>query len=98
VPVAALAFDLPIMIAVAVACLPIFYTGNLVARWEGGLFLAYYAAYVLYIIFDAAEHDALPLFSSTMALFVLPLTVLGLLFASWRDQRNRRAYAAVSNS
>ncbi len=98
VPLAALAFDLPIMIAVAIACLPIFYTGNLVARWEGGLFLAYYAAYVLYIIFEAAEHDALPLFSSTMLLFVLPLTVLGLLFNSWRDRRNRRVDAALSNS
>ncbi|MFH5803108.1 calcium/sodium antiporter [Alienimonas sp. DA493] len=42
---AALRFDLPVMVAVAVVCLPIFWTGQVVARWEGALLLAYYAAY-----------------------------------------------------
>jgi len=27
------------MIAAAVACLPIFYIGHRISRWEGGLFL-----------------------------------------------------------
>jgi len=98
VPAAALAFDLPIMIAVAVACLPIFYTGNLIARWEGGLFVAYYGAYLLYILFDAAQHDALPLYSSTMALFVLPLTALGLLFGLVREFRVRRRYTPAPHA
>jgi len=34
---AALRFDLPVMLAVAVACLPIFFTGHLIARWRGAL-------------------------------------------------------------
>ena len=38
-------FDMPVMVAVAVACLPVFFTGSLIARWEGLLFLAYYVAY-----------------------------------------------------
>ena len=41
VPQSMLSFDLPVMIAVAAACLPIFFTGNLIARWEGALFLGY---------------------------------------------------------
>ena len=45
VPPAALQFDIPFMIAVAVACLPIFFTGYRIARWEGAIFLAYYVAY-----------------------------------------------------
>ena len=90
VPPGVVAFDIPVMIAVAIACLPIFYTGNLVARWEGGLFLAYYIAYLIYLIFDAAGHDALPIYSTSMALFVLPLTMLGLIFSFWRDARSRR--------
>ncbi len=98
VPAAALAFDLPIMIAVAIACLPIFYTGNLIARWEGGLFVAYYLAYIAYIVFDAAQHDALPLYSTTMAIFVLPLTALGLIFALVREVRLRRAEIFPVNS
>jgi cation:H+ antiporter len=69
-------FDLPVMIAVAIACLPIFFTGNLIARWEGFVFLGYYVAYTLYLILDASEHDSLPVFNSIMALFVIPLTVL----------------------
>jgi len=47
---AALRFDIPVMLAVAVACLPIFFTGHLIARWEWGLFLGYYLAYTLYLI------------------------------------------------
>jgi len=37
---AALRFDIPVMIASAVACMPIFYIGHKISRWEGGLFLA----------------------------------------------------------
>lgn len=95
VPASVLAFDLPIMIAVAIACLPIFYTGNLVARWEGALLLGYYVAYVTYVVFEAADHDALPLYSTTMLVFVLPLTMLGLIFSFWRDMRSRRVTQAA---
>jgi cation:H+ antiporter len=31
-------FDIPVAVAVAVACLPIFFTGHLIARWEGAVF------------------------------------------------------------
>jgi cation:H+ antiporter len=94
VPAPALAFDIPVMIAVAIACLPIFFTGFRIARWEGALFLAYYAAYVLYLILDATQHDALPLFSAAMLLFVVPLTVLTLLVLVVRERRtHRRAQA-----
>jgi cation:H+ antiporter len=51
---AALTFDIPVMIAVGVACLPIFFTGYRISRWEGCLFLACYAGYVLYLIFDVS--------------------------------------------
>ncbi|HNS94162.1 MAG TPA: calcium/sodium antiporter, partial [Thauera sp.] len=34
-------FDLWVMLAVAFACLPIMITGREIARWEGGVFLAY---------------------------------------------------------
>ncbi|MEZ4681226.1 MAG: hypothetical protein R2932_44130 [Caldilineaceae bacterium] len=97
VPAAVMAFDLPIMIAVAVACLPVFYTGNLVARWEGGLFLAYYVAYVVYLVIDSAGHDMLPLYSTTMLSFVVPLTMFGLIFSFWRDLRSRRVTQPIKS-
>jgi cation:H+ antiporter len=73
-----LAFDLWVMIAVAVACLPIFLTGREIARWEGGVFVAYYAAYAGYLILAAQEHDALEAYSGVMTGFVVPLTVITL--------------------
>ncbi|MCU0840770.1 MAG: calcium/sodium antiporter [Thiobacillaceae bacterium] len=87
---AMLAFDLPVMVAVAVACLPIFFTGNLIARWEGGLFLAFYAAYVAYLILHASQHAALQPFSAVMGGYVLPLTAVTLAVLAARHWRAAR--------
>lgn len=78
VPVEVLVFDLPMMLAVAVACLPVFFTGGTIARWEGWVFVAYYAAYVVYLVLDATRHEALPTYRTMMLVFVIPLTVLTL--------------------
>jgi cation:H+ antiporter len=77
-PPSVLTFDIWVMLAVALACLPVFMTGREIARWEGGVFLAYYVAYVAYLILAAQQHAALPWFSSAMLSFVLPLTVVTL--------------------
>lgn len=82
-------FDIPIAIAVAVACLPIFFTRHLIARWEGGLFLIYYLAYTLYLILNATEHDALPAYSSVMLAFVIPLTAITIVVLAVREYRGR---------
>ena len=71
-PAALLRFDLPVIVAVALACLPIFASGAVIARWEGALFLFYYAAYTAYLVLAAQQHDALPAFSAVMEAFVLP--------------------------
>lgn len=84
---AALTFDLPVMIAVAMACLPIFFTGYLISRWEGILFLTYYAAYTSFLVLDATKHGALPVFSEAMIYFVLPLTAVSLLMLAWNELR-----------
>ncbi len=69
-------FDMPIMLAVAVACLPIFFTGRTISRWEGGVFVLYYVAYTTYLVLKSSQHDQLPMMSSVMMLFVMPITVL----------------------
>jgi cation:H+ antiporter len=73
-----LSFDIWVMLAVALACLPIFMTGREIARWEGGVFVAYYCAYVAYLILAAQQHDALPTFSTAMLSFVVPITIVTL--------------------
>jgi cation:H+ antiporter len=80
-------FDLPVMVAVAAACLPIFFTGHRIARWEGALFFGYYVAYVAYLVLAAREHDALPAFSAVMLWFVIPLTGVTLAVVTWRSRR-----------
>ena len=94
VPPALLAFDIPVMVAVAVACLPVLATGHLIARWEGALFLAYYVAYVSYLVLYAQDHDALDEYSLVMGAVVIPLTALTLCVVSWREfKRWRREHA-----
>jgi cation:H+ antiporter len=62
-------------------------TGREIARWEGALFVLYYAAYVAYLILAAQQHDALPAFSAAMAGFVVPLTVVTLVVVTVRRGR-----------
>ncbi|WP_397572686.1 calcium/sodium antiporter [Silanimonas sp.] len=88
---AAIRFDFPVMMAVAVACLPIFFVGYTIQRWEGALFLGYYVAYTVYLVFAATEHDALPVFSQAMMWFVVPLTVITLLIVLARELKARRS-------
>jgi len=75
---AALRFDIPVMIAVAVACLPIF-TDYVIARWEGLLFVGYYVAYTSYLILAAIQHVTLSFYSQMMFLFVVPITLITLI-------------------
>jgi cation:H+ antiporter len=84
---AALSFDIPVMVAVAVAALPIFFTGHLIARWEGWLFFGYYVAYTAYLVLASQQHDALPAFSVVMGAFVIPLTAVTLLVLAARARR-----------
>jgi cation:H+ antiporter len=71
-------FDAWVMLAVAVACLPVFFSGREIARWEGGIFVAYYVAYVAFLILQAQQHAVLEAYSTVMMLFVVPLTIITL--------------------
>lgn len=87
---AALALDFPFMIAVSIACLPIFFDGHCIYRWEGFVFLGYYVGYILFLFLDASQHKYLPLFNEVMILFVGPITILTLLVyirRSWKQHQ-----------
>jgi cation:H+ antiporter len=81
---AALSFDIPIMIAVAIACVPVFFSGHAIDRWQGALFVALFAGYMTYLVLDGIGHAALRGFSSVMAAFVLPLVALTLALVFYR--------------
>jgi cation:H+ antiporter len=82
-------FDIWVMLAVAFACLPVFVTGREIARWEGALFLGYYAAYAAYLILAAQAHEALPAFSAAMMGFVVPITIVTLIVVLLRRTKSQ---------
>jgi cation:H+ antiporter len=82
-------FDLWVMLAVAFACLPIMITGREIARWEGVIFLAYYAAYTAWLVLQAQQHASLPAFSGIMLGYVMPLTVITVVVSIVRSNGER---------
>lgn len=86
--------DMPVMIAAAVACLPLFVTGSMLDRWEGGVFLAFYLAYVGWLVLDATDHDLRENYATAMVAFVIPLTVVTVFAISLQELRSRRRAAA----
>jgi len=87
---AVIGFDMPVMIGGALACLPMFFTGGVISRQEGGLLLGYYGAYTLYLVLAASQHDALPRFSAVMLYFVIPLTVATMIIVALQEICSRK--------
>ncbi len=90
IPEAALNFDIPVMVATSIACLPIFFTGHTIMRWEGIVFLTYYLFYVSYVVMTSTLSPWLGTLEYAILFFMLPLTGLTLaigLFYSLRPNR-----------
>lgn len=82
----AMSFDLWVMLATFVACLPAFISGREIARWEGAVFFAYYMFYVIYLILHAQAHEGLNAFSDALMGFVIPLTIITLIVSMLRQK------------
>ena len=75
---AAISIDIPLMLATAAALLPLAFTGFVIRRWEGLLFVLLYTAYTVYLVLASTQHDAAEGFSNIMLWFVLPLVAMTL--------------------
>ena len=89
-------FDLLVAIAVAFACLPIFYSGKRIDRLEGSLFLFYYLAYNGYLILKASNNPNLSLYSSVILYGFIPLTVLFLIVATVLEKKAEKDRKKIS--
>jgi cation:H+ antiporter len=87
VATSAIQVDLPVMIAVAAACLPIFADGHALYRWEGFVFLGFYAGYLTWLILDASDNGLRDSYSDVVLFFVVPLTTLTLAVMAVRARR-----------
>jgi cation:H+ antiporter len=96
---ALLAVDLPLMVAAALACLPILYTGLAVDRREGALLLAFYVAYLAYLVLVALQVPAAEGFGHVLVLGAVPLTgavLAALAIREWAASRRTRAGAGAA--
>ncbi|RMQ43709.1 K+-dependent Na+/Ca+ exchanger-like protein [Pseudomonas cichorii] len=85
----ALVFDLPIMLGVAVLCLPLFYAGYRITRLEGLLLLALYLTYGLHIVSFSTGMLMAERLEHLMFQFILPLLGIAVAFGivkAWRRQ------------
>ena len=88
---AALEFDMLFMIAIAVAALPVFFHGYRIGRASGFFFLAFYVAYIVYLILDAKGHSVFPAYREVMPLYVAPAAAFALavlLVRAFRQGKN----------
>jgi cation:H+ antiporter len=95
IPVAesAIRIDIPIMIAVSVALLPVIFTGFEIRRWEGALFVGLYVAYTVYLLMNATDHERLPAYSAVMLWFVLPTIAIALVALAVFDTGRQKGRA-----
>lgn len=96
-PSSLVAFDLPLMVAVATACLPIVAGDHRISRPIGLLFLGVYGAYVAYLVMAAKSHAVLEPLSFVLVEFAAPLTVAAIGAYLYRRVRARRRSGAVPN-
>ncbi len=81
--------DIPVMVAVAIACLPIFFT-RLISRHEGATLLALYVVYATYLVLDARQHHLEDELTTVVLYGVLPATALVLAIAVRDGLQKRR--------
>ncbi|MGB9373426.1 MAG: calcium/sodium antiporter [Jiangellales bacterium] len=95
---AVVAIDLPLMVAAALALLPVAFTGFRLSRAEGALFVALYVAYTAYLLLAATEHDALSGLTTAMLWFVLPLVAVTLVALALIEARRLRGGHAATRA
>ena len=75
-------FDLVVMTLASLACLPLFFTGGKISRWEGGMLAGYYAAYTICLVLaagvDAGTGISFVKNGWTALYFVAPLVLVAL--------------------
>ena len=86
-----LGIDIPVMIAVSLFCLPLFFTGAIIDRVEGLMLFGFYIAYTTFLILQASAHHTLDQFSGILIKFVIPLTFI-MLTIMWFRNRTVKSY------
>ncbi len=92
IPPAMIAVDIPVMLLTALVCLPIFFTGYRIERWEAALFFLAYVAYVAFLVLSSTQSASLPAFLHITHWFLMPAAVLAIVVSL---VSNRRRHARL---
>ena len=84
-----LRLDFPVMVFVALVCLPVFYIDSRISRMEGGLLLGYYVLYITYVILQVSSSSALPVVTLFITFFA-PITFVALVMVAIRSARSKK--------
>ena len=87
----AINLDLPFMVAVSIACIPIFIAGFNLTRIDGILFLFYYVIYLTYLVMSALESVYVDVFELIMMFGAIPITVT---YMIWRIFEYRKSFSS----
>jgi cation:H+ antiporter len=87
----AVAQDLPVMVLVAFACLPLFLIGRAIERWEGMVLVAFYGLYTAALVCEAQGRDQTLGLVTTAAWVLGPLAVAAYGATLVRQLRRRPA-------
>lgn len=83
--------DIPVMLAVAVLCLPLFFIGATLTRFEGLLFLVAYVGYTWLLIALALKHDYLPVLQQSLLQVFVPFLLIYIVVSFFLDRKKQQA-------
>ncbi|SUC49102.1 Inner membrane protein yrbG [Plesiomonas shigelloides] len=88
--------DFPVMLAVALLCVPLFFTDAILSRIEGALFFILYLAYTLFLIGGALHAPWLASVQGIIVYALIPLTVVVVIGSLVKDRYDKRQLSKVS--
>ena len=91
VPDAALQFEIPVLLASAIACLPIFASGNRISRLEAVVFLLCFIGFLGCLYIRSSTEYSLPRMSPMGWQITLPLVAVTLAIVVFRTLKRRKA-------
>jgi cation:H+ antiporter len=71
-------FAIPVMVVVCFSCLPVFFAGGAIRRWEGAVFLFYFVVYLTYLVLGELKDARLLTLRHAVIWYVAPLTAVTL--------------------
>ena len=82
-----LSFGIPVMTIVLFACLPVFFAGQAIRRWEGVMFLSFFAIYLANLVLEEIQDERVLTLQNAVVWFIAPLAIVTVAVSVWREFR-----------